>query len=87
MKMVWLCMLIGSSLLLAWVLLKNRISWGWLRGFALHLILAAGLLYIVNEMELVPGMHIPLSPFTIGATVVLGVPGVMMLAGLQWVAG
>lgn len=83
-KTVWLIMLIGSSLLLIGVLLRNRLSWGWLRGFTLHLIIAAALLYAVNEAGIVPGMHIPLNPVTIGVTVMLGVPGVVMLAGIQW---
>lgn len=85
MKAVWLSMFIASSVLLAAVLLRNKLSWGWLRGFALHLVLAAGLLYLLNYSELVPGIYIPLNPITIGTVVTLGVPGVALIVGLQWV--
>lgn len=85
MKTVWLSMFIASSVLLAAVLLRNKLSWGWLRGFALHLVLAAGLLYLLNYSELVPGIYIPLNPITIGTVLTLGIPGVALIAGLQWV--
>lgn len=83
MKAIWLTILIASSLTLIIVLLRSRLSWNWLRSFVLHLIAAAGLLYLVNETGVVEGLHIPLNPFTISAAVVLGVPGVLMLAGIQ----
>ncbi|RJX37430.1 pro-sigmaK processing inhibitor BofA [Paenibacillus pinisoli] len=83
MKMVWLSILIVSSLLLIGILLRNKLSWGWLKGFALHMVIAAGLLYLVNELAIVEGLHIPLNPITISTAVVLGVPGVLMLAGVQ----
>ena len=85
MKAVWLSMFIASSILLIAVILRNKLSWGWLRGFALHLILAAGLLYLLNYSELVPGIYIPLNPITIGTVLTLGVPGVALIVGLQWV--
>lgn len=83
MKIVWLSILVISSLLLVGVLLRHKLSWGWLRGFALHLVIAAGLLYMANELGVVEGLHIPLNPITISTAVVLGVPGVFMLAGVQ----
>lgn len=83
MKTVWLTMLIGSSLTLVIVLLRSRLSWSWLRSFVLHLVAAAVLLYLVNETGVIEGLHIPLNPVTISTAVVLGVPGVMMLAGVQ----
>ncbi|KRE34932.1 pro-sigmaK processing inhibitor BofA family protein [Paenibacillus sp. Soil522] len=85
MKAVWLSMFIASSVLLAAILLRNKLSWGWLRGFALHLVLAAGLLYLLNYLELVPGIYIPLNPITIGTVLTLGIPGVALIVGLQWV--
>lgn len=83
MKIVWLSVLIVSSLLLIGILLRNKLSWGWLKGFALHMVIAAGLLYLVNELAIVEGLHIPLNPITISTAVVLGVPGVLMMAGVQ----
>ncbi|MEK3884132.1 pro-sigmaK processing inhibitor BofA family protein [Paenibacillus sp. PL2-23] len=83
MKMVWLSILVVSSLLLVVVLLKQKLSWNWLRAFVIHLVLAAGLLYLVNETGVVEGLYIPLNPITISTAVVLGVPGVIMMAGVQ----
>ncbi|OBZ15681.1 pro-sigmaK processing inhibitor BofA family protein [Bacillus sp. FJAT-26390] len=85
MKVIWLSVFIVSSLLLAVVLLRNKLSWGMLRGFALHLVLAAALLYVLNYSEVVPGMYIPLNPITIGTVLTLGVPGIALIVGLQWV--
>lgn len=84
MKAIWLSIFIGSSVLLAAVILRNKLSWSWLRGFALHLVLAAVLLYMLNYSGLVPDMYIPLNPITIGTVLTLGVPGVALIAGLQW---
>ncbi|WP_053373261.1 pro-sigmaK processing inhibitor BofA family protein [Paenibacillus sp. FJAT-27812] len=85
MKVIWLSVFIVSSLLLAVVLLRNKLSWGMLRGFALHLVLAAALLYVLNYSGVVPGMYIPLNPITIGTVLTLGVPGIALIVGLQWV--
>lgn len=84
MKVVWMSMLIVSSLLLVWILLRQKLSWGWLRGFALHLVAAAAALYLLNYSGLVPGLYVPLNPVTVGAVVVLGAPGVALMAGIQW---
>ncbi|MGM0884471.1 MAG: pro-sigmaK processing inhibitor BofA family protein [Bacillota bacterium] len=85
MKALWMSIFIASSVMLVAVVLRNRLSWGWLRGFTLHLVLAAALLYVLNYSELVPGMYIPLNPVTIGTVVTLGVPGIALIMGLQWV--
>jgi inhibitor of the pro-sigma K processing machinery len=85
MKTLWMTLLIASSALLVWILIRNRLPWGWLRSFALHMVAAAGALYLLNYSGLIPGMYIPLNPFSVGAVVVLGLPGVALMAGLQWV--
>ncbi|MFC4778994.1 pro-sigmaK processing inhibitor BofA family protein [Paenibacillus sp. GCM10023252] len=84
MRAVWMAILIGSSLLLLGVLLRNKISWGWMKRFSLHLIAAAIVLYLLNFSGVLPGLYIPLNPVTISTVVVLGLPGVALLAGLQW---
>lgn len=76
---------IASSIMLAAVILRNKMSWSWLRGFALHFVFAAALLYVLNYSGLIAGMHIPLNPVTIGTVVTLGVPGIALIMGLQWV--
>ncbi len=83
MTAIWLVMFIVSSVLLLLVILRSKLSWGWLRIFALHLILAAVCLYLLNYSGLISGLYVPLNPITIGTVVVLGVPGVGLLAGLQ----
>lgn len=85
MKALWMSIFIASSVMLVAVVLRNKLSWGWLRGFTLHLVLAAALLYVMNYSELVPGMYIPLNPVTIGTVVTLGIPGIALIVGLQWV--
>jgi inhibitor of the pro-sigma K processing machinery len=84
MRTLWLTVFIISSILLIAVVLRNKLSWGWLRGFSLHLILAAVLLYVLNYSGVVEGMYIPLNPITIGTVVALGVPGLALIVGLQW---
>lgn len=83
MKIIWLILLIVSSTLLLGVLLRNKLNGGWFRGFALHVVTAAGLLYFTNATGSIEGLHIPINPITISTTVVLGIPGVLLLAGLQ----
>ncbi|MOA02918.1 SigmaK-factor processing regulatory protein BofA [compost metagenome] len=84
MKMMWLFIFTVSSILLITVILRNKLSWSWLRGFTLHLVLAAGLLYVLNYSGLVTGMYIPINPITVGTVFVLGIPGLALIAGLQW---
>ncbi|CAM4394577.1 pro-sigmaK processing inhibitor BofA family protein [Paenibacillus alkaliterrae] len=84
MRAVWLSIFIASSVLLIAVVLRNKLSWSWLRGFSLHLVLAAALLYVLNYSNLIPDMYIPINPVTIGTVVTLGIPGVALIVGLQW---
>ncbi|WP_042171130.1 pro-sigmaK processing inhibitor BofA family protein [Paenibacillus gorillae] len=84
MKIIWLATLLISSLLLVIVLLRNKLSMAWLKGFAVHLVLAAVVLYVLNYSGLIPKMYIPLNPATIGTVVVLGVPGIALIAGIQY---
>ncbi|MFD0960694.1 pro-sigmaK processing inhibitor BofA family protein [Paenibacillus chungangensis] len=84
MKWLWLSVFIGSSILLFGVIVRHKLSWGWAKGVALHLVLAAGLLYVLNYSGMMPGLYIPINPITVGTIVALGLPGVALLAGLQW---
>ncbi|AJY75012.1 pro-sigmaK processing inhibitor BofA family protein [Paenibacillus beijingensis] len=83
MKWVWSAMLAVSSLLLIAIVVRQRISWAWFSRFALHLTAAAVVLYLLNSLSVIPGVQIPLNPTTIGTVVVLGIPGVALIAGLQ----
>jgi len=84
MNLVWLSLLVVSSLLLVGILVKRRLSWSWLKRFGLHLTMAAIALYVLNFSGFISGFYIPLNPATIAVVVALGVPGIAMMAGLQW---
>ncbi|OXM14713.1 pro-sigmaK processing inhibitor BofA family protein [Paenibacillus herberti] len=83
MKWIWLSMLSLSSILLVITLVRSRMSWSWFSRFALHLTAAAVGIYLLNGTGLLPGSEIPLNPATISTAVVLGLPGVAVLAGIQ----
>ncbi|MBD3921796.1 pro-sigmaK processing inhibitor BofA family protein [Paenibacillus sp. PR3] len=83
MKWFWTALLVISSLSLLVVLFRNRGSLEFLRRFALHLILAALALYAVNYSGLLSGWEIPLNATTVGTVMVLGLPGVALIAGLK----
>ncbi|MFF2484204.1 pro-sigmaK processing inhibitor BofA family protein [Paenibacillus sp. NPDC058071] len=84
MKTIWLAILIVSSLLLIAILLRHKLSWSWVKGFAIHLTLAAAVLYLLNYSGILPQLYIPINPATIGTVVVLGVPGIALIAGVQY---
>ncbi|NBD27027.1 pro-sigmaK processing inhibitor BofA family protein [Paenibacillus glycinis] len=83
MKTIWLVSLIASSLLLIMVVVRNRMSFRWLRRFALHLVAAALALYLLNYSGVISGFEVPLNPATIGTVVLLGLPGIALVLGLQ----
>ncbi|WP_240941800.1 pro-sigmaK processing inhibitor BofA family protein [Paenibacillus sp. HB172176] len=82
--MIWTSLLIVSLVLLLWIVVRNRLSWSWLRGFSLQLIAAAAVLYLLNYSDIIPNLYIPLNPVTVGTVVALGVPGIALIAGVQY---
>lgn len=85
MKILWLSVFIISSILLIAIVMRHKLSWNWFRNFAIHLVMAAALLYLLNYSGIVADMYIPLNPITIGTVVTLGIPGVALILGLQYV--
>ncbi|TJY38992.1 pro-sigmaK processing inhibitor BofA [Cohnella pontilimi] len=83
MKTVWMATLIGSSVLLAGVLLRQKLPAGWWTRFGAHLALSAMAIYALNFSGWITGFYIPLNPATIGAAALLGLPGIALVAGLQ----
>ncbi|MBM7567669.1 pro-sigmaK processing inhibitor BofA family protein [Paenibacillus sacheonensis] len=83
MKSVWMIILLASSLLLLTVVIRNRLSFRWIRRFALHLVAAALALYVLNYSGVISGFEVPLNPATIGTVVLLGLPGIALVLGLQ----
>ncbi|MFD1957069.1 pro-sigmaK processing inhibitor BofA family protein [Paenibacillus thailandensis] len=84
MKTLWLVLFVVSSLMLLFVLVRHRVSWRGLSSFCVHFLLAAAALYVLNDSGIIPGVQIPLNPVTIGTAVVLGLPGVALMIGVQW---
>ncbi len=84
MKIGWALVFGGSLLALAFVLVRSRLSWSWLQRFGLHLAAAAFLIYVLNYSGWIAGYDIPLNPTTVGTVMALGMPGVMLILGLQW---
>ncbi|NIK79887.1 inhibitor of the pro-sigma K processing machinery [Paenibacillus castaneae] len=85
MKAIWLSVFIISSVLLIAVVLRQKLSWSWFRSFSLNFVMAAVLLYLLNYSSILPDVYIPLNPITIGTVVALGIPGVALILGLQWI--
>lgn len=84
MMKVILAILLGVSLLLlAYTLLKYRLTWRWLSIFAGQIIIAAVAIYAVNYSGLISGLHIPLNPTTMATGVLLGIPGVLLLVCIR----
>jgi len=84
MKTFWLVMLGASSILLAVILLKQKLPKGWLARFGVHLVASAMAIYALNYSGWITGMYIPLNPATIGTVTLLGLPGIALIAGIQW---
>ncbi len=83
MRTIALAVLVGSLILLGLVVFRKKLGLGWLTVFGTHLVLAAVGIYIVNFSGLLTEVYIPINPATIGAVMVLGLPGVLMLLGLK----
>ncbi|WP_261381299.1 pro-sigmaK processing inhibitor BofA family protein [Paenibacillus cremeus] len=80
--MLW-GILIGSGVLLAFLLLRNRFAIQWLGYACLHVAFAAILLYILNLFSSYTHLELPLNAATIGTVSVLGIPGLAALAALK----
>lgn len=87
MKLIWIIMLVGSSVGLLYVLLRNRLSRLSLKKVIVHWILAATVLFLMNYLEFTEPYALPINPLTIGTTAVLGVPGLALLTGVHYLIG
>ncbi|MWC31051.1 pro-sigmaK processing inhibitor BofA family protein [Paenibacillus sp. MMS18-CY102] len=83
MTIVLTGILILSSATLLFVVIRAKPSFEWLRRFAIHIVIAALGLYAINYSGLLSGWEIPLNPATIGTVMVLGLPGIVLIAGLR----
>lgn len=83
MKTVFAVTLAVSTAALLYILTRRRMTRAWLKRFFLHMAAAALLIYGLNELDWISGVHIPLNPVTAAVIVTLGVPGIALIAGLQ----
>jgi len=84
MNEFWLGLLAVSVTLLVAVLIRSKLSWSWVSRLGLQLVAAALVLYVLNYSGIVSGLQIPLNPITIATVIMLGVPGIFLILGLQW---
>ena len=85
MRYVWLAVFVVSSASLLIALITSRQARKWLAGAALHVVAAAFLLYFINLFGAQADFHIPINVTTVATVIVLGVPGLILLAALKFV--
>lgn len=83
MKLIMMSVFVISILLILFIVFKKKLGFKWLSILGIHMVLAAVGLYGVNFSGIIPNIYIPLNPVTIGTVVLLGLPGVALLAGLK----
>ncbi|MFC6333920.1 pro-sigmaK processing inhibitor BofA family protein [Paenibacillus septentrionalis] len=85
MNMIWLAIFVLSSTALLIVLLRKPISRISLKKVIVHWVIAATALFLLNMIEFTQPYALPINPLTIGLTALLGIPGIALLFGLQYV--
>ena len=87
MNLIWMIIFAVSSLALIVVLLRNQLSRLSLKKVVVHWIVAATVLFLMNYLEITQPYALPINPLTIGTTAVLGLPGIALLMGTQYLVG
>jgi inhibitor of the pro-sigma K processing machinery len=72
---------VGALLL---ILVRSRSSFSWLKRLGLQLVAAALLLYFLDYSGVISGFHVPVNPIMIATVIMLGVPGIFLILGLEW---
>lgn len=75
--------LILSSLMLLFIVMRNRSGIRLLSTLGLNVVVAAFLLYGLNLLSAYTNLELPINTATLGTVTILGVPGVMLLVGLK----
>ncbi|TXK73744.1 pro-sigmaK processing inhibitor BofA [Paenibacillus sp. N3.4] len=83
MKYVLWGLLILSSLMLLFILFRNRRGSRWLSVLGLNMVFAAFALYMLNLLSTYTHFEIPINTATLGTVTVLGIPGILLLVGLK----
>ncbi|GGA52841.1 pro-sigmaK processing inhibitor BofA family protein [Paenibacillus physcomitrellae] len=83
MKLIAAGILVLSVVIILYIWISRKLGFAWLTRLGLHFALAAVGIYAVNIAGILPEVHIPLNPATIGTVLILGLPGVGLLIGLK----
>lgn len=83
MHMIWWAVFIVSVSALVLLVLRSRVAAAWLMTMALHMVVAAVLLYLVNGFGATYDFRIPINASTVAAIGVLGIPGLAMLIAMK----
>jgi len=85
MNLIWLTIFVASTIGLIIVLLRKPLSRISLKKVIVHWVLAATALFLLNYIEFTQPYALPINPLTIGTTAVLGIPGIVLLMGVQYI--
>jgi len=85
MNLIWLTIFVASSVGLLVILLRKPLSRISLKKVIVHWVLAATALFLLNYIEFAQPYALPINPLTIGTAAVLGVPGIALLIGVQYI--
>ncbi|MFD0698797.1 pro-sigmaK processing inhibitor BofA family protein [Paenibacillus sp. GCM10027628] len=83
LKYVMWGLLVLSSFLLLFTLVRNRRAGRWLSAIALNVAFAAFILYVLNLLSAYTNFDLPINTATLGTVTVLGVPGILLLICLK----
>lgn len=83
MNMIWLVIFIVSACFLAGVMVKRKLSIRWIGYALLNAALAALALFILNSIDMLHSLHLPINMVTIAVIGGLGLPGLLLLIALK----
>ncbi|GGA15920.1 hypothetical protein GCM10008018_70770 [Paenibacillus marchantiophytorum] len=83
LKFILWGLLLFSSLMLLLIVFRNRSAGKLLSALGLNVVIAAFLLYVLNLLSTYTHVELPINTATLGTVTVLGIPGVLLLAGLK----
>ncbi|USB33435.1 pro-sigmaK processing inhibitor BofA family protein [Paenibacillus sp. YPG26] len=83
MRLLFTGILVVALLLIVYILITQKLGFAWLTRLGMHIVLAALAIYIVNFSGIVPQLYVPLNPITLTTVLLLGLPGVALLIGIN----
>jgi inhibitor of the pro-sigma K processing machinery len=85
MVLFWWSLLLSSSGLLVYTMLRHKYSLQWMGIMGLNLVAAAIVLFLINWLGAPSEFHIAINEGTIVTIAILGIPGVVLLIALKLV--